>query len=396
MGALPANLNYQDIIQTYNQLYSQARQANEDRYGDILGQIQQTTDLVTQRYDDAEGLLQTLGQSDRERIDMGAHRAKASSDQDLISRGLGNTTVREAAERGVTDDQNRAHREVTEQVSAQRAGVLQNRASQEANLGNFMAQMMEARTDAYPDVGLFSQLIAQAGQAEGAAGGGGGSNTTFTGLSANARAGLDAFGQPFHYTGGGTTGSGGGSGGSYDGSFAGATTGGGSSGPAGNSRIGYSTDPVAIASRNAANQLSQNQGAAGGGSGYVSGAGGTTGVDDLFNMTSGTGVVSGGAAGGSSQVTAGGDIISDAGDTTGGVDITNMSEDEISNSLGLGGSGGGGSASSGSSGSGGNGSGQMIFMGADGTIHYGDRDKAYGPFGSSTAAHNFGKKIGIR
>jgi len=182
------------ILQTYRDLHDQAFQANQTRYDDIIGQIGQTSDQVGGSYDQAFNLTQTIGDAERERIGMGETRALASSEQDLISRGLGQTTIRESARRGVRDDASRARNELQESIARTQAGVVQNRAGSEERLGGMLASFMEKRTDAYPDLGMMAQLLEQYGQGVGA--GGEGPQNLFTGLSANARAGRDAFGNP--------------------------------------------------------------------------------------------------------------------------------------------------------------------------------------------------------
>lgn len=207
-----AQFDYQAILNTYRQLQTQANEANQQRYDDILSTIQQTSDQVGASYDQSLALLDTLGQSDRERIDMGSARAQASANQDLINRGLGNTTIRSSVQRGIEDDRQRAQREVTEGVGRQKSQVIQQRAGSEERMGNFLAQMMEARTDRGPDTGQFAALMERVGAGQGA--GADGPATMFTGLSANARAGRSISGKEFMGSGGASRGASGGGGGS--------------------------------------------------------------------------------------------------------------------------------------------------------------------------------------
>lgn len=208
-------IDYQKILDTYKQLQDAANQANEARYQQIIG--------PGGIYDRVADLIATVGQGQQERIDMGAARAGADVNQSMISRGLGNTTIRNAAQRGVQDDANRASRELAESVASQQAGVELGRAG-----------VMERRTDQGPDAGLIAQLMMSMGQAQALSQGTGGSGggVINTGLSANARAGRTATGQPFQYTGSSGGGGGGSSSGGGSASYfnMGGSSGGGSSG----------------------------------------------------------------------------------------------------------------------------------------------------------------------
>jgi hypothetical protein len=188
-----SQINYASVLAEYRRLHEEANKANEDRYKGILDQIGATQDRVGAIYDDAQGLLADLGQTDRRRIDETRQQAMAGSDQDLISRGLGNTTIRQSIQRGISSDAERAQQSVTEQTGRQRAALLQGLAGTEERSGQMLASMMERRSDIGPDMGSMLQLMQQAGQADGL-GGNQGRSTINTGLSTNARAGMTATG----------------------------------------------------------------------------------------------------------------------------------------------------------------------------------------------------------
>lgn len=190
-------INYREILDTYRNLQEEANRANQQRYNQLLGTIDTGRDTVMD-------LLGDLGESQFGRIDQTRQRERGRAEQDLISRGLGNTTIRESVLRGVEDDAQRAQSELTEQISRQKAGA-------ETDFTRMLASAIEGRSDVGPDLAMMAQLMQQAAS--------GPSGTLHTGLSANARAGRDAFGNPmgrYSSGGGGTSGyglTGGGSGG---------------------------------------------------------------------------------------------------------------------------------------------------------------------------------------
>lgn len=255
--------DYETILSNYRQLHEQANEANEQRYQNILDQINTGGEQLGSTYDRMEGLLGGLGDSDRERIGQQQTQARGQADQDLTTRGLGNTTVRSSVMRGIDEDAGRAQRDVTERVGRQQAGMLQSRAGAEQQQNQFLAQMMERRTDQGPDMGAFMQLMQQAGQAQGM--GAGEQQTINTGLSAQARAApslADSIRGKF--------GGGGGSGG-----------GGGAPGGAGGGGGGGSGTGATVI-RNAAAQAAAGLGAGGGAGGGTQTPGGGSAFDDLF------------------------------------------------------------------------------------------------------------------
>ena len=189
-GSGSRQFDYQSILDTYRRLHEQA---NETRYQDILTRDAANQDRVGATYGQAFDLLENLGESEREQVDIRGIRDFASSDQDLTTRGLGNTTIRDSVRRGVGEDVDRSKRAITEQEGRQKAGVLQARAGAEERMGQYATSFMERRTDQGPDVNLLADLMSQAGAGQGLSDAA--SSTVNTGLSANARAGRDAFGQ---------------------------------------------------------------------------------------------------------------------------------------------------------------------------------------------------------
>lgn len=130
-GLFPgASTGLLDIIKQLQQAQTQANTANEQRYQDILKQY--------------EG----MGAAGMARIGQAEQQQQARGTQDLISRGLGNTTITSAVSRGVASDAEMARQQLQENVAQQRAGV------------------MERRTDQGPDLSMYANLISQAAQGQ--------------------------------------------------------------------------------------------------------------------------------------------------------------------------------------------------------------------------------------
>lgn len=139
--------------------FDAANKANLERYQNLLAGVENTRRQVSGIYDQALAGLEGAGTAARGRIAENMTRSLGMADQDLISRGLGNTTVRSNVQRGIRSDAERANQEVDERVAQQRAGLLAQRAGMEADLGRFAADATLSRVDEVPDLGAYTSLI---------------------------------------------------------------------------------------------------------------------------------------------------------------------------------------------------------------------------------------------
>lgn len=190
--------NWKQLLEQMQGQQDEANAANEQRYSDILQQIRDTMGTVGGTYGDIDELLGTLGKSQKRDIRKSTKRRKAQTEQDLISRGLGSSTIRESMFQRHDEEKDRANLSLFESLSGQRAGALMGRAGSEERLGGLLASMMERRTDQGPDMGQLSRLMEMMGQ------GGGGHTTIGPGSMGSFSEGR-----------GGGMGMGGGSGGAY-------------------------------------------------------------------------------------------------------------------------------------------------------------------------------------
>lgn len=152
-----------NLTQQYVGAYGQARNANEQRYGDVLrgynDRIRSSRQMIN-RYSN-----QSMRDVRRDYADLGAQTT-----QSAIDRGLYNTTIQDSLQQGV-------ERERQAQLQRVRDSVNDRRIANYLGTTSDRLGFMERRTDAYPDMGLYSQLAQGAGRAAGygaGLGGGGG------------------------------------------------------------------------------------------------------------------------------------------------------------------------------------------------------------------------------
>ena len=171
----------------YNSAYGNALALNSANYNNILAGYQNTIgNQVGALGDVGGGYDQLLNQVTSGIQGTQAAQAQAIKDayaqqsgqaaQDMVSRGLGNTTVQQAVQRGLTLDQQKAQTGLQNQfaqlqagyqsqiggakLAAQQQAAAMNAALQQAQLG-----FMERVNAPYPDAGLYGALAQQYGGA---------------------------------------------------------------------------------------------------------------------------------------------------------------------------------------------------------------------------------------
>lgn len=154
------SLTSKGILDKYQQMYQEARAANEQRYSQGIGIL----DQAIERYSPGG----TFGAGAQAQYDIGKRQSMASGQQALVNSGLSNTTV--AAGLPLAYEQ-----EVGTPFRLQLNDMrMKNLTSAEQAKTDFI----EKREDPYPDFGMFAQLAMQS-----ATSGGGGSTIDWEGFN---------------------------------------------------------------------------------------------------------------------------------------------------------------------------------------------------------------------
>lgn len=139
------------LVESYNQAYQSARTANEQRYQQMLG----ITDQTTQQR--AADVRSAYGQQ------------QAGMMQGLARTGMAGTTVAPTMQMGVQREQQSALNRLADQMQGTKLGI------------------MERKTDKYPDMSMIASLASMFGQGLGQAGGGGAGIAQLLGSLGNIR-----------------------------------------------------------------------------------------------------------------------------------------------------------------------------------------------------------------
>lgn len=150
-GGQPNTAFLTQLFEDYQRANREGRAANENRYNDLIN-------FLNQRYTRGLANLQGAGDQALSDVNRDYERMAANQDQDLISRGLRNSTVRQSVQRGVEDDRQAARNRILEDVRKERAQT-------DAVLSGDVLSAMERRTDEYPDQNQLLQLALALGGA---------------------------------------------------------------------------------------------------------------------------------------------------------------------------------------------------------------------------------------
>lgn len=237
--AAAASGNVGGVAQAYQQSYNNSLAMNQSQYNNIMAGYQQTLAQHTTAqqaiqagyanlYNEVIAKVSGIGQARSNAINADSSRFLAKGSQQLIDRGLGNTTIQSSLNRGVESDRNARQLELSDSLAQMvggymsqigQAGLQNQQRGLEDSTGLAKSQLdwMNSMTSKYPDAGLYASLAQQAGQNAGQQGApvgsyGGGS---FAGAP-GPKVGYVPQGQPY-YGGGGGMGAdiGGGGGGSW-------------------------------------------------------------------------------------------------------------------------------------------------------------------------------------
>jgi hypothetical protein len=151
------------LLNEYRRAHDEGKTANESRYNDLINFLNQR---VTRNLERSEA----LGGADRASIDRDYERLRANSDQDLISRGFRNSSVRQNVQRGVEEDRQFATNRLNESLRREQTDI-------DLAASKDVLDAMERRTDSYPSMDQLIALSMQmgaVGQFGGTYGGGGG------------------------------------------------------------------------------------------------------------------------------------------------------------------------------------------------------------------------------
>jgi hypothetical protein len=160
------------ILQQLQQSQQEANTANVQRYNDLLQSISDLSGQVIGAggtYSQAMDQMNQVGQAAKTRIGQAVQQQSAANQQSLISKGLGNTTIGVNLEQQAQQQGEQSLQSSEEALAGQKAGILQNQAGAQLQLGGMQQQGIQSLNQQAPNMALYTEMIKQATQGQQAA-----------------------------------------------------------------------------------------------------------------------------------------------------------------------------------------------------------------------------------
>lgn len=143
-----------------SKLLQQFQSSQSSQFANLLAAQREGASRARKRLRAARKQLRKVGGAEFKRISQEGERMGAQAQQSLASRGLSNTTIREAQERGIASDVAQRRAELTERLASMRAGLEERAAGLEFGLGRFGVETLQQGA---PNIQQFLSLIQSLG-----------------------------------------------------------------------------------------------------------------------------------------------------------------------------------------------------------------------------------------
>jgi len=140
-----AETNMAQLKAEYEKAYNEAKQANEQRYNQILGGY----DTL---YSDTMTGLEGMGDAAKKDVNTSYDKAFSQSMQGLVNSGMANSTILPSVSLNNSRQRTDALNSLNEILRRERLGYMNS-------ITNNKLNFMERREDTYPDLNLYTSLI---------------------------------------------------------------------------------------------------------------------------------------------------------------------------------------------------------------------------------------------
>lgn len=140
-----------------------AEKEGRDQYKSLLRRLELATKRGRAAFADAESYLKGVGPAGYRRIAEQEARQLGEMDQDLISRGLGNTTIRGSMQQGILRGSEAARQDLDESLALNLSNLARQRGQFELDLGRFGFGGQSEAYQNMPQLAELLQLLQQGG-----------------------------------------------------------------------------------------------------------------------------------------------------------------------------------------------------------------------------------------
>lgn len=178
-GSSGGGADVSNLIASLQASHDAANKAGMAQYQNLLGTVAGLKKNLIGKggvYSQAAGLLTSQGATAKADMQDTIKNDLGSVEQDMVNRGLGNTSIRSNMLTGTKLKGQRELSRIDENVAAARAGLLERQAGMAAQLGHLETDSILSRSNEGPDMSQYLDLIARlaaSSQGGGSAAGGG-------------------------------------------------------------------------------------------------------------------------------------------------------------------------------------------------------------------------------
>jgi len=162
---MPQGMDFQSVIKQFQRAQKKANKANEQRYQELLAALTNLSERTGGTYEEVLQDLSESGEAQRQRVQANAANLLGRAEQDLTTRGLGNTTIRTNLQRAIAEDVQQQQNAIAQQVAEQKAGVKERGAARDIDVTRMLAGAIEGRSDIGPNLSQYANLLRQAAAA---------------------------------------------------------------------------------------------------------------------------------------------------------------------------------------------------------------------------------------
>lgn len=163
-GSFPTIPQYGDLYSQMEQARQNATKANETRYQQLLQGYGDIAGGYSNRTKSFMDMIDQLGGTQRNRLEEQFTKKSASTEQELIKRGMYNTSAALSTQRGVDRDKARAQTELEDAILRQKAEFGANLTRDELESKKGLLGAIEGRNDIGPQYEQLMQLASILGQ----------------------------------------------------------------------------------------------------------------------------------------------------------------------------------------------------------------------------------------
>jgi hypothetical protein len=158
------------LIASLSQGTSDANKAGMAQYTNLLNAIKGGSKSAMNMYNQAGKQIANYGASQKGEIEQTRLNERADVTQDMIGKGLGNTTILPTMLGGADTRATKANINLGDSIAGMKSGLLERKAGMQVDLTKLLGDSILSRQNQGPDMGMYLNLLQSLGMGGGGSG----------------------------------------------------------------------------------------------------------------------------------------------------------------------------------------------------------------------------------